>query len=108
MSRKPSLCAAVLLVFFALSGAGAQAQAKPDPLWDSVGTILKSPPTAASGYTRYNFPRRDIPLKLGDVSVAPGLALGSWAGFAGNADSAIAMGDLVLLGSEVAGVLREL
>lgn len=100
--------AALLVGLLARSSGSVSAQNKPDPLWDSVGAILKSPPTAASGYTRYNFPRRDIPLKLGEVSVAPGLALGSWAGFAGSADSAIAMGDLVLLGSEVAGVLKEL
>jgi len=76
--------------------------------WDSVGRILQAPPTPAAGYTRYNFPRRDIALRIGDVTVAPGLALGSWAGFAGSADSAIAMGDLVLLPAELAGVLREL
>jgi len=108
MSRTSSLPAVLILGLLTLSAAKARAQSKPDMLWDSVGAILKSPPTAAAGYTRYNFPRRDIPLKLGDVSVAPGLALGSWAGFAGKADSAVAMGDLVLLGSEVAGVLREL
>ena len=108
MSRKPFLTALPLLLLLSLAGGRASAQAKSDPLWDSVGAILKSPPTAASGYIRYNFPRRDIPLKLGDVSVAPGLALGSWAGFAGKADSAVAMGDLVLLGSEVTAVLREL
>jgi len=77
-------------------------------LWDSAGRILQAAPAAAAGYTRYNFPRRDITLRLGDVVVAPGLALGSWAGLAGGVDSAIAMGDLVLLPGELAAVLREL
>jgi hypothetical protein len=95
--------ALLLLTARAVSG-----QVAAGTVWDSVGRVLQSPPTAAAGYTRYNFPRRDIPLMLGDVSVAPGLALGSWAGFAGSADSAVAMGDLVLLGSEVAAVLGEL
>jgi hypothetical protein len=76
--------------------------------WDSVGVILRAPASAAAGYTRYNFPRRDLTLVVGDVTVAPGLALGSWAGFAGGADSAVAMGDLVLLPSELPAVLREL
>ena len=84
--------------------AGAQTTA----LWDSVGHILRASPTPAAGYMRFNFPRRDIPLHQGDVEVAAGLALGSWAGLAGGADSAIAMGDLVLLPAELAGVLREL
>ena len=77
-------------------------------LWDSVAVILRAPASAAAGYTRYNFPRRDIALKVGDVAVAPGLALGSWAGFAGSADSAVAMGDLVLLPGELSAALREL
>lgn len=77
-------------------------------VWDSAGHILQAPPVAAAGYTRYNFPRRDITLRVGDVEVAPALALGSWAGLTGTADSAVAMGDLVLLPGELAGVLREL
>jgi len=106
MSRKLFVSTALLVAL--VQGGANRARAQSNPLWDSVGAILKSPPTAAAGYTRYNFPRRDIALKLGDVSVAPGLALGSWAGFAGNADSSVAMGDLVLLGAEVGPVLREL
>ena len=88
-------------------GGSARGQAS-GAVWDSVGRILQAPPTPAAGYTRYNFPRRDIALRMGDVEVAPGLALGSWAGLAGNPDSAIAMGDLVLLPGELARVLREL
>jgi hypothetical protein len=91
-----------------LSLARAEAQTAPGAIWDSLGRVLQSSPTPAPGYTRYNFPRRDIPLQLGGVAVAPGLALGSWAGFAGSADSAVAMGDLVLLAAEVPAVLREL
>lgn len=76
--------------------------------WNAVGRTLQSAPATAPGYTRYNFPRRDIALHIGDVAVSPSLALGSWAGFAGTKDSAVAMGDLVLLAAELPGVLREL
>jgi len=107
MSRQ-TLRVAALTGALLVTSRASSAQVAPGTVWDSVGRVLQSPPTAAVGYTRYNFPRRDIPLKLGDVSVAPGLALGSWAGFAGNADSAVAMGDLVLLGSELPAVLHEL
>ena len=92
-----------------LAGAAREARAQVDSAtWNAVGRILQPGPTAAAGYTRYNFPRRDIALKVGDVAVAPALALGAWAGFAGTADSAVTMGDLVVLPAELPLVLREL
>ena len=108
MSRNQQRGAGLAVALTVLAGAMAGAQVPSGAVWDSVGRVLQSPPTPAAGYTRYNFPRRDIALTLGGVTVAPGLALGSWAGFAGSADSAVAMGDLVLLASEVSAVLREL
>jgi hypothetical protein len=104
----------VAVAFFLLATRGSAQGSSPgmgtglNPIWDSVGKVLLSPPTNAAGYVRYNFPRKDIPLRLNGVDVAPGLALGTWAGFAGNADSAVVMGDLVLLGAEVPGVLAAL
>ena len=76
--------------------------------WDSVGTILKSPGTFSSGYYRYNLPRRDITLHLGDVTVSPALALGAWAGISGTPSGAMVMGDLVLTTSELKPVVAEL
>jgi uncharacterized protein DUF1259 len=96
-----------LLILIAATPAPARAQAD-TATWNAVGRVLRSPPAPAAGYVRYNFPRRDIALTLGDVAVAPALALGAWAGFAGSADSAVTMGDLVLLAAELPGVLREL
>ena len=60
------------------------------------------------GYYRYNMPRTDLMVKVGDVTVAPGLALGSWAGFSGTGAKAMVMGDLVLTASELKPVLRSL
>ena len=65
-------------------------------VWDSVGRVLQSSPVQSAGYTRYNFPRRDLTLKIGDVTVSPRLALGGWAGFTGTGTQAMVMGDLVL------------
>ena len=79
-----------------------------DAAWDSVGKILQSPPAPNAGYVRYNFPRRDIALSVGGVTVAPSLALGAWAGFSGGPDKAMMMGDLVLLAAELKAVLAEL
>jgi len=59
---------------------------------------------------RYGWPRSDVHVTIGGVSVAPGLALGAWAAFkkTGTGDEAVTMGDLVLLESEVEPVLGEL
>ena len=104
-TRERTLLALVLLLAAAPAAAGAQTDTA---TWNAVGRVLQAGPSAAAGYTRYNFPRRDIALKVGDVAVSPALVLGAWAGFAGTADSAVTMGDLVLLPAELKGVLREL
>ncbi len=76
--------------------------------WDSVGKLLKAGGVATGGYYRYNLPRRDLTLQLGDVTVSPALVLGAWAGFAGDPENAVAMGDLVVTASELRPVLAEL
>ena len=67
----------------ALPLATAAAQS-PTTAWDSIATILQTPTAPTGGYQRYNFPRRDITLRVRDVTVAPALALGGWLGFAGS------------------------
>lgn len=69
-------------------------------VWDSVGRILQASPARAAGYVRYNFPRRDLTLKMGDITVSR-LALGAWAGFTGDSKRAMVMGDLVVTESEL-------
>ncbi len=94
-----------------LVGAGASpmlAQQPSGAVWDSVGRVLGTAPTGATGYVRYNFPRRDLTVRLGDVTLAPALALGSWAGFGGDPGDATMMGDLVLTAAELGPVLAEL
>jgi hypothetical protein len=85
-----------------------QGQASQAAAWDSVGRILKTPAVLTGGYYRYNFPRRDLTLRIGDVTVAPALALGAWAGFGGDPADATMMGDLVLTSGELKPVLAEL
>lgn len=80
----------------------------PVATWDSVAQILQAPASATGGYYRYGLPRRDVTLKIGDVTVSPALALGGWAGFSGEPSDATVMGDLVLLAAEVKPVLAEL
>jgi hypothetical protein len=57
---------------------------------------------------RLGFPRTDVHVSVGGVEIKPGLALGSWAAFAGNDNAAMVMGDLVLLENELTPVMRKL
>jgi len=95
-------------LFVALRPLPVCAQTPLGAVWDSVGTILRAPGVSTGGYFRYNLPRRDITLTVGDVTVSAALALGSWAGFSGDPLDATVMGDLVLTAAEVKPVLAEL
>jgi Domain of Unknown Function (DUF1259) len=57
---------------------------------------------------KLSFPRTDLHITAHGVAIKPGLALGSWAAFSGNDDSAAVMGDLVLLEDEVNPVMDHL
>ena len=83
-------------------------QTPSDPAWTEVGRILKTAETPTGGYHRYNLPRRDLTVRMGDVIVSTAVAFGSWAGFSGPANDATMMGDLVLPAPELRPVLREL
>ena len=100
----------ILLTVLILGAANAVASAQ-TPLGaprDSVGRVLQTSGVATGGYYRYTWPRRDLTLRIGDVTVSPALALGAWAGFSGDAADATMMGDLVLTSGEVKPVLAEL
>src|SRR6267378_348172 len=100
----------ILLTVLTLGAANAVVSAQ-TPLgapWDSVGRILQTSGSATGGYYRYTWPRRDLTLRIGDVTVAPAHALGAWAGFSGDGADATMMGDLVLTSGEVKPVLAEL
>ena len=57
---------------------------------------------------RVGFPRTDLHVTVGDITIRPGLALGSWAAFSGTDDDAMVMGDLVLLPDELNPVIVKL
>jgi hypothetical protein len=91
-----------------LTLAGAVAARAQQAAWDAVGGILGTSDVYAGGYHRYNLPRRDLTVRIGDVTVSPALALGAWAGFSGTPEDGTMMGDLVLTSGEVRPVLAEL
>jgi len=105
MNARPILLTVLIL---GAAKAAASAQTPLGAPWDSVGRILQTSGSATGGYYRYTWPRRDLTLRIGDVTVSPALALGAWAGFSGDAVDATSMGDLVLTSGEVKPVLAEL
>src|SRR5438093_2316830 len=97
-----------LLLAVALPRVSRAADSPPGAPWDSVAAILETKDAFASGYHRFNLPRRDITLRVGDVTLAPELAQGAWAGFSDDPNMALLMGDLVLKATELGPVLAEL
>ena len=70
-----------------------------------LGSAGKDMPGAVR---RYGWPRTDLQVDIGGIRVEPPLALGSWAAFHGTGSEVEVMGDLALLGTEVAPVARAL
>jgi hypothetical protein len=57
---------------------------------------------------KYSFPRGDLRVSAGGVTVKPALALGSWVAFKRKGGNTIAMGDLVLTENEIQPVMSKL
>ncbi|MDB4909086.1 MAG: protein of unknown function LppY and LpqO [Gemmatimonadetes bacterium] len=78
--------------------------------WGDVDTALGRPGSPQpGGVYKYAFPRSDLAVVAGGVTLKPALALGSWVAFMRvSSTEAICMGDLVLLESEVGDVMRAL
>ena len=70
-----------------------------------LGSAGKEMPGAVR---RYSWPRTDLQVDVGGIRVEPPLALGSWAAFHEAGNEVEVMGDLALLGTEVAPVVRAL
>jgi hypothetical protein len=84
----------------------AQAPASWSAVEDTFGR--KGVPQAGE-VMRFNFPRRDLRVMVGDVQVRPALALGSWVAFKRLPDGrAMVMGDLVLTDDEINPVISAL
>jgi len=102
MKRK-WICAAAVLCGL---GFGCLAQQAID--WDIVAEALGRKGNENGSVYRVAFPRSDLQVKVGPVSLDPGLALTSWAAFQKTASSALVMGDLVLAAPEVPAVTSAL
>jgi len=88
-----------------------QAQASIAPIdWTKVAEALgKAGTLLPGGVYKVGMPRGDLHVTIGRVQVKPALALGSWVGFKQTGPNEVtAMGDLVLLESEVGPVTSRL
>ncbi len=87
----------------------ADAGPKPRIDWTAVGQALGRAGAMQPGDVyKVSFPRSDLAVTADGVAIKPALALGAWAAFRQSGSTAMAMGDLVLLESEVNPVMRAL
>ena len=98
----------VLTLGFAASAAFAQQPSGPS--WASVENALGRKGAMQPGNViKFSFPRSDLSVIVGGVTLKPALALGGWVAFKESAGGqAMAMGDLVLTEDEVSPVMATL
>ena len=76
--------------------------------WQKIDETLGRKPAVSGDVHRYGFPRSDLTVTLDGVTIKPSLALGGWIAFKPAHGGAMAMGDLVLLETEVTPVVAKL
>jgi hypothetical protein len=108
ISRLHSILISSAIPWFFPAGAlhAQQSTVQWGPVEEAFGR--KGVPQAAD-VMRFNFPRSDLTVTVGGVTLKPSFALGSWVAFLPTgAGKAMAMGDLVLLDGEVSTVMSAL
>src|SRR5437660_9758645 len=76
--------------------------------WSKVDAAFGRKAAVAGDVHRYGFPRTDLTVTLDGVTIRPAFALGGWIAFKPAHGGAMAMGDLVLLESEINPVMTAL
>ncbi|HEY6219582.1 MAG TPA: DUF1259 domain-containing protein, partial [Gemmatimonadaceae bacterium] len=106
---RTSLFAAGLALAF-VGSLGAQQKEMTQADWANVEAALgRTGAMNPGGIIKFSFPRSDLTVTAGGVTLKPALALGSWVAFKRTADGqSLAMGDLVLLDAEVGAVMKAL
>jgi len=99
----------VVVAAFAFGAAIGQSAAQTPPEWKSVESALgRTGKVQPDGPLKFAMPRKDLKVTVAGTAIKPGLALGSWCAFSSSGDSAMVMGDLVLVEDEVAPVMAKL
>jgi len=77
--------------------------------WQKVDEAFgRKPAVVAGDVHRYGFPRTDLTVTLDGVTIKPALALGGWIAFKPAHGGVMAMGDVVLLETEINPVMTKL
>ena len=76
--------------------------------WQKVDETLGRKPAVSGDVHRYGFPRTDLTVTLDGVTIKPALALGGWVAFKPMHGGVMAMGDLVLLETEINPVMAKM
>src|ERR1700757_3983368 len=77
--------------------------------WDKVDAAFGRKPAAVAGDVhRYGFPRTDLNVTVDGVTIKPALALGGWIALKPAHGGVMAMGDLVLLETEINPVMLKM
>jgi Domain of Unknown Function (DUF1259) len=96
-----------LLAICAIATIGTAASAQ-EIDWKKVDEAMGRTATVSSDVHRYGFPRTDLTVTLDGVTIKPALALGGWVALKPAHGGAMAMGDLVLLQTEINPVMAKL
>jgi hypothetical protein len=96
-----------LLVGGAVAMLGTAAHAQ-DIDWQKVDAAFGRKPAVAGDVHRYGFPRTDLQVSVDGVAIKPAFALGGWIAIKPVQGGAMAMGDLVLLETEINPVMSKL
>ena len=100
MTRRKMWLAATCLL--ALNATYAQTNEESTSTWKPVEAALGRPGQLQSGGVyKFAMPRKDMKVVKDGVTVAPGLALGSWLAFKNMGTETMVMGDLVLTEDEI-------
>src|SRR5215813_8440472 len=96
-----------------LLGIGLIASASPvcaqEVNWQNVDEAFgRKAAVVAGDVHRYGFPRTDLNVTLDGVTIKPALGLGGWVAFKPAHGGAMAMGDLVLLETEINPVMLKM
>jgi len=105
MRFKPAFLALIAISMLSLSIWAQQDASSWRPVETSFGRSGKLQP---DGAFKFSMPRKDLNVTVAGTAIKPGLALGSWVAFKGDGGNSMAMGDLVLIESEVEPVMLKL
>src|SRR5437773_9204406 len=76
--------------------------------WQKVDDVFGRKAAVSGDVHRYGFPRSDLSVTLDGVTIKPAFALGGWVAFKPAHGGVMAMGDLVLLETEINPVMLKL